>query len=114
MSIMDAKKDYSSMVGWLHDVCQKIPEGYSKILLYATLVGLRPSEACESISLIHNDMDKYLNKDTMVLEYLRYPDLFIRNSKKAFISVVTEDIISSAKDANDCGYAALGSYLKRR
>jgi len=113
MSIIDAKKDYSSMIKWLQDVCQKIPIGYANILIYATLVGLRPTEACQSISLIHTDLGIYLNKDLMVLEHLRYPDIFIRNSKKAFVSIVNEDIISYAKNANNCGYNALRNFLKR-
>jgi hypothetical protein len=115
-SIIDANNEYSAMVSWLKGVCQAVPKGYANILLYDTLVGLRPAEACDSISLTQNgEIDRgYLNMDMMVLEHYRYPSIFIRNSKKAFISIVNEDIISLAKDANNCGYAALRNYLKRR
>ena len=102
------------MVHWLQDVCQKIPIGYANILIYATLVGLRSTEACQSISLIQTDLGKYLNKHLMILEHLLYPDIFIRNSKKAFVSIVNEDIISCAKNANNCGYNALRNFLKKR
>lgn len=95
-------------------VCQQIPRGYANILLYDTLVGLRPAEACQSISLVHNELDKYLNKHTMILDHYKYPSTFIRNSKKAFISIVNEDIISLAKNANNCGYNALRNDLRRR
>ena len=114
-SIIDAKSEYSSMVSWLKEICQKIPKDYANILLYDVLIGLRPTEACQSISLIQSDnFDRYLNTDTMILEHYKYPNIFIRNSKKAFISIVNEDIISLAKNANNCGYNTLRNYLKRR
>jgi hypothetical protein len=50
----------------------------------------------------------------MNLENYKYPSIFIRNSKKAFISIVNDDIIWLAKDANNCRYAALRIYLKPR
>jgi intergrase/recombinase len=116
VSIMDEKNSYSAMIGWLKEVYQKIPTGYANILMYATLVGLRPNEACQSISLIQTDLDKYLNRDNnnMILEHWKYPSIFIRNSKKAFISIVNDDIISIARNTNGCGYDALRSYLRRR
>ena len=49
----------------------------------------------------------------MTLEHYRYPAIFIRNSKKAFISIVNEQILLSAKDSRNCSYAALRSCLKK-
>lgn len=113
-SLINSEKDFSSMMVWLRSVCSKIPDDYANILLYATLVGLRPNEVCQSISLIQTDFDNYLRRDTMVLEHYKYPAIFIRNSKKAFISIASNQIIQLAKDANNCGYNALRNYLKRR
>jgi intergrase/recombinase len=35
-------------------------------------------------------------------------------AKKAFISIVNEDVISLARNANKCGYYTLRKYFKRR
>jgi hypothetical protein len=50
------------MVARLKDICSKLPKSYSNILLYNTLTGLRPDEACKSISLIHKEEHNYLKK----------------------------------------------------
>src|SRR5581483_1428597 len=113
-AIIDKEHNYPSMLQWLKDVCRKIPEEYANILIFNTLTGLRPSEACQSISLIQTDLSNYMKKEEGVLEQWKYPDLFIRNSKKAFISLVDDNVIQIAMNANNCGYTALSSYLKRR
>ena len=112
--ISDTKGNYTSMVSWLRDVCSKLPTSYSNILLYNTLTGLRPDEACKSISLIQREEHNYLKKEVMTLEHFRYPDIFIRRTKKAYISVVTDSILELAKQSSVCSYNALRLAIKRR
>ena len=50
----------------------------------------------------------------MILEHYRYPATYIRNSKKAFISIVDDTIIKIGQEAANCGYNALRNYLVRR
>jgi len=75
-------------------------------LIYNTLTGLRPTEACHSIALIQSNLWVYLKQDKMILEHYRYPQIYIRNSKKAFISIVDDNIIKIAMEAVNCGYNA--------
>jgi hypothetical protein len=75
------------MLSWLKSVIAQIPKPYANILIYNTLTGLRPAEACQSIALIQNDMQNYLKRDKMILEHYRYPATYIRNSKKAFFQL---------------------------
>jgi len=112
--ITDSKGNYASMVAWLEDVCSKLPTSYGNILLYNTLTGLRPDEACKSISLIHKEEHNYLKKDIMALEHFKYPEFFIRRTKKAYISIVTVPILELARQSSVCGYNALRLALKRR
>ena len=112
--IFNGKNNYSTMLAWLKDVCSKIPESYANILIFDSMTGLRPDEACQSIHLIHTDGDKYLNKERMVLEHFNYKEIFIRRTKKAYISLVTPEVLSVAKNADDCGYNALRLVIKRR
>jgi hypothetical protein len=113
-SIFNNEKNYSSMLSWLKSVIAQIPEPYAKILIYNTLTGLRPAEACQSIALIRSDLQNYLKHDKMILEHYRYPEIYIRNSKKAFISIVDDNIIKIGMEAANCGYNALRNYLVRR
>ncbi|MFL6476904.1 MAG: hypothetical protein ACJ70Y_08005 [Nitrososphaera sp.] len=113
-SIINNEKNYSAMLIWLKNTIAQIPKPYANILIYATLTGLRPAEACQSIALIHHDLQNYLKTDTMILEHYQHPEIYIRNSKKAFISIVDDAIIKIGQESANCGYNALRNYLVRR
>ena len=70
------------------------------------MTGLRPSEALQSIILIKEDYDNYINKNTMLLEHFKYPQYFIRRTKKAYVSVVNKTILDLANNS-----ASLISYM---
>ena len=102
------------MLNWLNSSIARISKPYANILIYTTLTGLRPTEACQSIALIQGDLQNYLKADKMILEHYHYPEIYIRNSKKAFISIVDDTIIKIGREAANCGYNALRNYLVRR
>ncbi len=112
--ILNGKSNYTAMLEWLRDTCSKIPKSYANILIFNTLTGLRPDEACQSIHLIKTGSEKYLNDERLILEHFNYKEVFIRRTKKAYISLVTPEILGAAKDAEDCGYNALRLIVKRR
>ena len=114
-NLTNQENHYSSMLKWVKDVCKQLPKHYGNILIYCSLTGLRPTEVFSSISLIKSDLDKYLDKDKMILEHIRYPEIFIRKTKKAYISIVNESIIQIAKDTKEkSNYNSLRCYFKRR
>jgi intergrase/recombinase len=100
------------MINWIKDACSKLPKSYGNILIYCTLTGLRPTEACDSISLIHKELDNYLKKDSMILEHYKYP-VFMRKTKKAFISLVNDSILNIAKEAFPHSYNSLRLFIER-
>ena len=112
--LMNNGNNYNSMVRWLKEATSKLPVQYGNILLFDALAGLRPDEACKSIILLKEKGQKgYLNMDTMALEHFRYPEIFIRKTKKAYISVLTEKSLNQLKDSATCGYNALRLAVKR-
>jgi intergrase/recombinase len=113
-NIVNNETNYDSILKWVKDTSSQIPKSYANILLYCTLTGLRADEACKSVSLIKNDLNNYLNKETIILEHFRYPDIFIRRTKQAFITIVNDNIINLAKESNEYSYNALRCYLKRK
>ncbi len=50
----------------------------------------------------------------MILEHYKYPESYIRNSKKAFISLVDDAIVEIGQESANCGYNALRNCLVRR
>jgi intergrase/recombinase len=91
-------EDMNKMMDWLRKATTLLPDKYSNILKFATLTGLRPSECWHSIRLIQKDKDRYIIKDKLL--HYQYPETFLRRTKKVFISVITNQIISIAQDAD--------------
>jgi intergrase/recombinase len=102
------------MIEWLKSTYSKLVKSYGNILLYNTLTGLRPDEACKSIILFQKQRDNYLRKDLMILEHFKYPDIFLRRTKKAYLSIVTDSMLELAKKCSNCGYNALRLAVKRK
>ncbi len=105
--------DISRMLAYMHDVKAILPERYYNVFAYATITGLRASEAFKSIELIKTNLDTYYNKEKGILEHYKFKDIFLRSTKKAYISIVTPEIIEIAKSAEG-SYNAIDKYLQRR
>ncbi len=112
-AMINGNQTYSIMVKWLKDTCSKLPKAFGNILIYNTLTGLRPTEACESIRLIHENLDDYLKTDTMILEHYKYPSLFIRRTKQSYISVLTDEILQIAKSSSASSYNAIRMAVRK-
>ena len=68
------------------------------------LTGLRPTEAIESFNMLLDRVRRteYLSNDGQTLEHFRFPGIFLRRTKKTFISIVNEEIMNLAqKNQND-------------
>jgi len=83
---------------WLKQVIQKLPKDYSTVLMFDVLTGLRPNETAMSCNLITelsegNKLDSYLDRELMMLQHFRFPDLFLRKSKNAYISFITPELL---------------------
>ena len=107
------KQNYNSMVDWLKNSIKMLPTSYAMVLIYCTLTGLRAGEAFKSIKLIQNQKLNYLNEKLMILEHFKYPADFLRRTKKAYISIVTNDILEIAARVDCYSYNSLNMYCKR-
>jgi hypothetical protein len=113
--IINEDNSFNNLLEWLKNTSSQISDKYRNILFYCTLTGLRPTGAINSINLIKSNLDNYLDKEEMILKHIKYPSIFIRNTKKACISIVNESIIQIAKDTKEkSSYDSLHSYSKRR
>src|SRR3712207_1268235 len=69
---------------------------YGEVIKFAVLTGLRPTEACEAVRLLNGlpnlvNPNNYYNQSQQCLEHFRLADIFLRPTKKAFISYLSRD-----------------------
>jgi intergrase/recombinase len=113
-SIINSDNTFDKMLEYIKQVLELLPRSHANVILFDALTGLRPNEACHSIRLMRTDLPNYLNPDLSILEHFKYKDIFIRRTKKAFISVMTDRLLETAKSADDQSYASIYSYLQKR
>jgi hypothetical protein len=102
----------NTMILWLKEAYQKIPTSYGNILLFNTLTGLRPQETIDCIKLLKAGAPNYLNNNT--LQHYKHPDIFIRRTKKAYISIINVKILELANSCGNHTYEAIRLYLNHR
>jgi hypothetical protein len=90
-------KNLNSMMGWIKEVSQPLPEEYRNILLFNTLTGLRPDEAQKALHLIKTKGGEYIDSGRGLLRHYQYPNIFLRQTKNAYISIINEDILEIAR-----------------
>jgi intergrase/recombinase len=100
-----------AMINWVKQAHYLAPK-YRHVLRYAYLTGLRPEEVFMSLRLSNDG--NYYNKEKGILEHYRHPDLFIRQKKKAYVSVMTEELSQlRAINTNGLSYNALRLTMRR-
>jgi hypothetical protein len=104
----DSSKDLDTMIGWLKEAMQVLPKAYANFFLFCTLTGLRASECVEAVKLcrLHGNFpgSNYYNPEQMILQHYRFPDIFIRRTKAAYISIVNKEILDIAQSINFTPY----------
>ena len=112
--IMNNGTSYDKMLEYVKQVLAVLPHSHANVIIFGTLTGLRPIEACKSVRLIHTDLSNFLNPDLFILEHFKWKDIFIRRTKKSFISVMTDRLLQIAKTADPQSYTSIYAYLHKR
>ncbi|MGP8125693.1 MAG: hypothetical protein ACLQEQ_07525 [Nitrososphaerales archaeon] len=94
-------QEATTAMGWLHAVLPKLSYDRRVPLVFAALTGLRPSEACNSCALIYKlskegKLAEYYDSELSMLQHYKYPQLFLRNTKNAFITFVSPRLVELA------------------
>jgi hypothetical protein len=85
---------------------------YRGALEFIALSGLRVGEALDAIRLYHSDGENYLNRELMVLEHFKYPAIFIRKTKKAYITVIDDYMLDLLESTEPVTYNAMSMSIK--
>ena len=85
--------DFTNMVEWIKKAITT-HQRFSNIFKFNVLTGLRPAEAIQSFNLLLDcgKRKDYLSTDQKMIEHFRFPNIFLRRTKKAFVSLVNENI----------------------
>ena len=109
-----------SVKSWLVEIIPKLPRDYALLVIFIALTGVRGTEACNSLRLIsdlheRDELDHYLDEELLILEHFRFPNIFLRRSKKLFISFVTQNLLDIILQEGRIkpNYATLYTKLRR-
>ncbi|MEM0079926.1 MAG: integrase [Nitrososphaerota archaeon] len=87
---------------------------YRHIVEFIALSGLRVSEALEAMKIYSSEKHRYLNEELMVLEHFKYPKIFIRRSKRAYITVLDDYMVKLLESSSPVNYNALRMMFRRK
>jgi intergrase/recombinase len=82
-----------SMIQKVKRMIEVLPSNMGEVIRFAALTGLRPSEAVESVKLLicKDTCGSYYNTEAQTLEHFKFPRVFLRQTKKAYVSYLTLD-----------------------
>jgi intergrase/recombinase len=104
---------FDEMVKELRTALEAVPSDYANYFRFNVVTGLRPSEAVKAVNMLRTT-PSYLNKEMSILEHFRYPQEFIRNTKKCFISIVDGETLEIARATRSLDYQGVRSEFRRR
>jgi intergrase/recombinase len=89
----------NNLLDWLLTAKRLIKPEYSFAISYMALTGLRTMESVESLNIIAKDgLADYYNQEMRTLEHFKYPHIFLRNTKNAYISIVPPMLLHRCQD----------------
>jgi len=110
----------NDVIEWYNKATRVLDDNdLSLYLKFVLMSGLRKSEAIESFNLmieLHNqeNLNNYCNEELGTIEHFRYPDLFFRRTKNAFISMIPKDMIMQMVECEPVTYEMIRKRLYRR
>ena len=107
-----------SVIAWTKKVKEEWP-CFGAFMDFITVSGLRCVEAIESCNLIidlsrQGKLNEYYNAEKEVLEHFRFKQIFIRNNKKAFVSIVPRTLIERVALSEKITLAQITNRIKRK
>jgi intergrase/recombinase len=112
-NILKQDGDFTKMIEWITTTMKSHPR-FANILMFNVLTGLRPQEAIDSFNLLLSDKrQEYLSKNEKLLEHFKFPNIFLRRTKKAFISIASRELISLTEGQRPLTYDTIKIAITR-
>ena len=96
-SILEESVNFNNISEWFEEVKGLGWEYYFPVI-YTFLTGLRASEGFHSLSILaERGREGYYNTEIKALEHFRFKEIFLRGSKNAFISFISERLLNEGE-----------------
>jgi intergrase/recombinase len=110
--------NHSNLGKWYKAIQNILRDNEKLWLRFNLLTGLRKQESINAFSLIielsqQNKLSEYYNAELGILEHFKYGDLFLRQTKKVYISIVNKALISKIEKSSKVSYSAIRKRLTR-
>jgi hypothetical protein len=116
--IISSDKDLESLIKAVTNTIgnKVIPIGNRNLIIYTLITGLRAAESIESVKLLKDESlrSRYLSAEQPVMKHYEFPDIFIRSTKKAYISIVNKEIIELAMSCSNVNVNNFRSFFTKR
>ena len=111
-------QESNGAIDWLKAALPKLPVIYRVPLVFTALSGMRAGEACQSCGLIstlnqQGKLDEYYDRELCMLQHFKFPKMFLRNTKNAYISFISHRLIEVASRSVPTTTNAIQMALKR-
>jgi hypothetical protein len=117
ISRMAHTENNENVLEWVKQVKAKIPQ-LSVFMDFMILSGLRLREAVNSYNLIidlarEGRLSEYYNFENEALEHYRFKSLFIRRSKKVFVSFIPERLVEAISKQEKLTLHQISNWVRR-
>lgn len=111
-------KNSSEVLKWIKTVKNKLPK-LKMFMDFILISGLRFKEVVNSYNLIielanEGKLSEYYNAEEEVLEHYRFKDIFLRRTKKVFISVIPKSFIILLSKQHKISQHQILHWIKRK
>jgi len=110
--------NHSTLGAWYSKAIKAVSNNEKLWLKFTLLTGLRKSEAINSFNLIiqlaeEGKLSEYFNEEQGILEHFKYRELFLRNSKNVYISIIAKRIVDEIASSQPVYYTTLRKHLQK-
>ena len=117
LNILNNKHD--DLKEWYKTVQGVLDDNYRLFLRFVLLSGLRKGEAIKSFNMIidlskNGKLDEYYDSNLSILQHFKYPNIFLRDTKNVYISIIPSDLIQQIANSSYVSYASIHKRLERR
>jgi intergrase/recombinase len=110
--------NHSNLGQWYSKALNVLSDNEKLYLKFVLLSGLRKDEAIKSMKLIQklareNKLNEYWNTEIGILEHFKYGDLFLRNTKNCYISMIPEELVQQMANSKPICYTTLRKHLEK-
>ena len=110
--------NHSTLNQWIKDSMAILPENEKLFLRFTLLTGLRKNEAIQSFNQIIKlarecKLSEYFNEELGILEHFKYGEMFLRNSKNVYISIIDRDLVQKISNSQPVYYTTIRKHIEK-